>query len=584
MKYFKTTIVVVSSICLCSAVFSQDRDKFTRKLQSAIDSALQRDQLTAWVFFTDKGPDISRRLEVEESKLSPRNRKRRLRHRRSRLVDQFDLPVSVRYREHVARLSSRVRHTSRWLNAVSVHATPSQLAELAHLEFVAKIDIVHRGKVIHPVHQKEPAPKLSSVHSSQALDYGPSLGQNLQINVPSLHEKGLDGTGVIIAMLDAGFNFLEHDALDHLNILATRDFVNGDNNVDDQPGQMGVGNHGSWTLGVIAGFQEGQLIGPAYGASFILAKTENTDFERHVEEDNWVAAAEWADSLGAEIISSSLGYRFGFTDGEAGYTADQMDGQTAISTIGAEIAASRGILVVNSAGNDGPSGLDDNTLGAPCDGENVLCVGAVTVGGKPTNFSSTGPTADGRTKPEVFAMGSLVLTVDHTRPGSYLNLNGTSFSCPLVAGTAALLLEAFPTATNSLLITILKETANNASDPDNDLGWGVIDGAAAFERLDKLISSPMVERFALLPAFPNPFNSLTTIPYDLPADSHVELKIFNMLGQEIVTLVDKEQRADHYEIPWNGRDKDRVEVSTGLYVYRVRTSTRVESGRVLFLK
>ena len=284
-------------------------------------------------------------------------------------------------------------------------ATAEDLSKISEFPFVSKIARIHQYTAPLPLPADEKITQEKfSLNKTFSIDYGQSFTQNNMINVPLMHDLGLSGQGVIIAMLDAGFNNLQHEALDHLDIAAIWDFVNGDENVSDEAGQEGNGDHGTFTLSGIGGFHEGQLVGPAYNATYLLAKTENTLSERHVEEDNWVAAAEWADSLGADIISSSLGYR-DFDAGEGDYTSADMDGQTAIATIGAEIAASRGILVVNSAGNEGTATPGENTISAPADGFNVLTVGAVRSTGNRAGFSSMGPTADGRFKTGCYGIG-----------------------------------------------------------------------------------------------------------------------------------------------------------------------------------
>jgi len=225
------------------------------------------------------------------------------------------------------------------------------------------------------------------------------------------------------------------------------------------------------------GLQEGQLIGPAFGADFILAKTENTDSETPVEEDNWAAAAEWAESLGADVISSSLGY-LEYDSPFPSYTFRDMNGQTALSTRAAEMAAERGVVVVNSAGN---SGFDNahNTLGAPADGAHVLAIGAVDPRGARASFSSVGPSADGRIKPDFAAQGVSVKVASPGTVSAYGTANGTSFSCPLTAGVVALLLQVNPAASPDDVAGVLRATASRAGIPDNLLGWGIINAGVA---------------------------------------------------------------------------------------------------------
>ncbi len=379
-------------------------------------------------------------------------------------------------------------------------------------------------------------------------------------------------------MLDAGFNNLQHEAFQQLTVLHTWDFVNNDSVVSDEPGQMGSGNHGTYTLSTLAGFKEGQLIGPAFGAGFLLAKTENTDSERHIEEDNWVAGAEWADSLGADIISSSLGY-LDFDAGEGDYTWEDMDGNTTIVTIGADIAASRGILVVNSAGNEGSATPPQNTLVAPADGDSVLAVGAVTSGGLRAPFSSMGPTADGRIKPDVMARGVATYCASPNQPNEYVTVSGTSLSCPLVAGAAALVLQASPGITNMQIIDALHQTASQANTPDNQYGWGIIN---AYEAATLFSGLPDEDNFPttleLYPVYPNPFNSTTTIRFFLPETSNFRVDIFNLRGQRVTTL--REGVKNGFDIfRW-----DASAYSSGIYFIVLSANGRQKAQKAVLVK
>jgi len=440
----------------------------------------ENSRFTVWVYFKDKGPNLDRKLSEVRSALRTETLIRRLRHCSwAEVVDQMDVPVEENYVNGIRPYSLRVRHASKWLNALSVETTAAHITAMANLPFVARIEEVAKHRFKEPPLEETPStPELQSTVTSHLFDYGPAYAQLAQAGVPPLHDIGLSGHGVIIALLDSGFNNLSHQALTHLRVLGTWDFVNNDPNVADEPGQMGSGDHGAQTLGVIAGFYPGKIIGPAFGANFLLAKTENTEWERHIEEDHWIAGVEWAENLGARIISSSLGYRSDFTHGEADYTWQNMDGETTVVTRGANIAASRGVLIINSAGNEGAAKPPENTLVAPADSFWVLAVGAVDAAGLRTNFSSVGPTADGRLKPDVMAMGRSVYTISPNKVDGYAYVSGTSFSCPLTAGAAALIIEANPTWTNQDIILALKQSATKSSSPDNFMGWGII---AAFK-------------------------------------------------------------------------------------------------------
>jgi subtilisin family serine protease len=230
-------------------------------------------------------------------------------------------------------------------------------------------------------------------------------------------------------------------------------------------------------LSVLGGYAEGELVGPAFAATFLLAKTEDTESETPVEEDNWAAAAEWAEAAGADVISSSLGY-LGFDSPFADYSFQDMDGETAVTTIAAEMAAERGVVVLVAAGNAGFH-PEHNTLGAPADGKLVLSIGAVDSFGLRADFSSVGRTADGRIKPDVMAQGVLVKGVDPATRDQYVLANGTSFSCPLAAGVAALVLQAHADWSVARVRSSMRSTAERRVRPNRLMGWGIINALKA---------------------------------------------------------------------------------------------------------
>ena len=501
-----TAVVAVSMALLGAGAPSAGPAERTLLLAAALEER-PGEAHKVWVFFRDKGTDTAAGLAAAESALTLRARGRRALRGDTRGVAFEDVPLVRAYADAVAARVTRVRHEVPWVNAMSVEATAEQVAAIEALPFVARVDLVRgyrarreedlfgraQGQSDAPGtdapgdHCKRtctvaPGAPSPAPPAPTTLDYGPSAGQLNQIDVPAAHQMGLHGEGVIVAVLDAGFDTLSHEAFASMSIADRHDFVNGDDDVGNGR-DKGEGSHGTETLSVLGGFSPGHLIGPAFNATFLLAKTEDTTSETPVEEDNWAAAAEWAEARGADVISSSLGY-LTFDPGFKSYTFADMDGRTAISTRAADLAAARGVVVVNSAGNEGLN-TQHNTLGAPADGRLVLSIGAVTSAGQRTSFSSVGPTADGRIKPDVAAQGSGVVAAAPGAPRSYTSVSGTSFSCPLTAGVVALVLQARPSATVTQVEDAVRSTASQAARPDNLLGWGIVDAARAVQAIGR---------------------------------------------------------------------------------------------------
>ena len=470
----RTLLAVLCGVLMTAAAPTQDLP-LTPWLQAALRQARSSDRHTVWIYLRDKASP------ADSATVSSRARWRRAARGSVRATAIEDAPVDRRYAQQIRALVAQVRHESRWLNAVSAVATPAQVQSVAALPFVARVDLVRRYRRLRdeptePIDSRArvPSGQQSLLARSTLLDYGTSFEQLAQIRVPELHDRGLTGKGVVVAVFDSGFPNLSHEAFERMNIIAERDFVDGVDSV-----RASVHSHGMATLSTIGGMREGQLVGPAFGASFMLAVTEDARSETPVEEDNWAAAAEWAERAGADIISSSLGY-LDFDLPFTSYTERDMDGATAVTTKAAAMAAERGVVVVNSGGNGGFR-LDANTLGAPADGRRVIAVGAVDQFGARASFSSVGPTADGRLKPDVAARGVRVKVASTLSTTAYSLASGTSFSCPLTAGVVALLLEAHPTYSVDQVIFALRATASQSASPDNLLGWGIVDAVRAID-------------------------------------------------------------------------------------------------------
>lgn len=440
----------------------------------------QRNSETArvWLFFTDKGVNNQAELAQKAAglEISEKNKSRRAKTGINSIV-LADLPVRSDYVDRARLMGAKLRRVSRWLNAASYDIPIDQLSKFEALPFVAEIRPVARYKNTGLIDSAEKESIFTSNDNesglADVLDYGYAYEQVAQINVPAMHQKGYTGQGVTLAILDTGFRKSHEAFANHYlegRVLAEYDFINDDANTANQAGDVSTQwGHGTEVWSVTGGYMPGTLVGPAYKANFLLAKTEDNAGEYQGEEDNWVAAMEWADSLGADVLTSSLGYL-------DWYTISDYDGVTAVTTIAANTAVDLGIVVCISMGNEGASAT---SLTPPADAFDIISVGAVKLTGYIASFSSRGPTFDGRTKPEVCALGVDDACANYTADNTYTYSNGTSFACPLVAGIACLLVEAHPTFSPQLIRQSLMETASRADAPDNTYGWGIANGNAA---------------------------------------------------------------------------------------------------------
>jgi serine protease AprX len=447
-----------------------------------------------WIIFKDKGKFSyedkitvgSEAYNTGLATISDRAVQRRLKVLpEENLIDFGDLPLEENYINKIEKLGINLIAKSKWFNGVSAYLTKDQLEKVKKLDFVLHIKLVN--KLI-----KQDIVSLAPIECGEyydneifsfkdiknVLNYGKSFDQMNQIDVPKVHNLGITGKGVLVASLDDGFDWKNHEALKELKVIAEYDFINKDENTFNEENQkyedsQDQSGHGTGTFSSMAGYKEGKLIGPAFNSEFILAKTEYTSSETPMEEDFWLEAAEWVEGKGVDIITTSLIYKeFDKPYTANSYKYEDYDGKTAVTSIAASRCAYLGIVVLSALGNYNQTAIP--SLGSPSDADSIISVGAVLSDGNIASFSSNGPTSDGRIKPDVLAMGVNVYTASKVRSDKYEFSNGTSFSAPITAGVCALILSAHPELTPIQVREALRMTANNSATSNNIMGWGII--------------------------------------------------------------------------------------------------------------
>jgi serine protease AprX len=509
--------------------------------------------------------------------------------------------VSAALIENISRSGVNIRTVSRYFNAVSVEyeGNAETLSKIPGVREVCPVLSLFRMQressfnflkkdIFSSSMKEEGLPSHSSLilHPSLSADsvsrYGFTYDELKMLDIPAVHNRGYSGKGILVGILDTGFDKVTSTGcLKNAIIVHTRNFVRGGEDVSGD-------YHGSYVLACLGGMLDGEYYGPAYGASFLLAVTDNVSTETHADEDRWIAGVEWCDSLGAKLISSSLVYNE-FDNPADNYTKQDMNGRTSIVARGAEIAVSRGILIVNAAGNEGANSW--GIITTPGDAEHVIAVGAVSIvkAGDPiiAAFSSRGPTADGRIKPDVVAPGQGVYVPSLGTTGFYTTTSGTSLSTPLISGLCALLLEAHPSWTPARIMAALKASARNLGNPgpDNIYGWGLPDALKALDYSPTVVAlnqSGDFEKpgfFHLLNPYPNPFNATVTIPFSLDFREKVRIDIFDITGRLVSTVWNQPCVPGRHEIRFNGDG-----CASGVYFVRAAAGRRVEAKRIVMVK
>jgi hypothetical protein len=481
-------------------------------------------------------------------------------------ITSQDFPVNKTYIDSIVKLGASMHVTSRWMNSAVFYTDSVNFPEkVANISFVSNCKLVYKKDGKKSVLSQN---KFKSISGNEI--YGNSYTQIAMCNAQKLHQKGFKGKGIQIAVLDGGFhNVNTMECFDSLyannRILGSWDFVSHNSNVFDDH------THGMGVLSIMGGNLPGQLMGTAPEASYYLFRTENVYSEYPIEGENWIAAAERADSAGVDIITASLGYG-SFDDETMSYTYSDMDGKTTRITKGAEIAFSKGIFLVNSAGNEGTSTW--HYITAPSDGEHVLCVGAVAANKIIAPFSSRGPSADNRVKPDVTAMGmgTALIYAD----GTVGSGNGTSYSCPVMAGMIACLLQALPEKSNIEILNLVREISDRYDTPDNDYGYGIPD----FSKLSFLIDSSNYNKESddnIVAAYPNPFVDKIKLNLFINKSQTIKIVLYNNFGEKVY-YTEKHFLSDSYNLVILG---DLPKLQRGFYFLSVYTEQKILSAKIV---
>ncbi|TDP01460.1 S8 family serine peptidase [Flavobacterium sp. 245] len=477
-------------------------------------------QEDAWVYFKDK-PSSQSFLAKPSDMLTQRSLTRRT--AQNIALDLTDVPIEKNYITQIKSSTGiTVLAKSKWLNALHIRGTQTNVSALKSLSFVDKVTFTNRtlntaGKRVNANNTVQINKKLKTTID---YAYGNAANQIQMLNGQALHKQNYTGAGKVIAVLDAGFPGVDtaqpfQNLQTNNRILGGYDFVNRNSNFytgDD---------HGTLVLSTMGGYMENALIGTAPEASYYLFITENDASENPIEESLWVEAAEKADSLGVDIITTSLGY-FGFDKAGESHTYSDMNGSTTFISRGAEIAFSKGIIVLASAGNEGRT--SEPHIGAPADAVSVLTVGSVTSAKVKSDFSSIGPSFDNRVKPDIMAQGTATAISDPS--GNIGTANGTSFSCPVMAGLVACLWQAFPSKTNKEIRQMILQSSDRYTTPDFNYGYGIPNFGANLGVNDFVLSSTFS-------VFPNP--AKTTISFQFPEENYTaSVVIYSLLGQKLI--------------------------------------------------
>ncbi len=522
-------------------------------------SSLAFAQEDAWVYFSNK-PSAASFLANPLTMLTQRSLDRRT--AQGIALDYTDVPIEQTYIDQITAASGiQVMAKSKWLNCLHIRGEVNDINVLTAFTFVDHIRFADASLNAKHSNIKSFKPVNKQLDVQVNYNYGGSANQVQMLKVDWLHQHNYIGTGKIIAVLDAGFPGV--DTAQPFQQLQTNNAILGGYDYVNKNANFYTGfSHGTMVLSTMGGYVDGQLVGTAPNAQYYLFITEDVNSENPVEESNWVEAAEEADRLGVDVITSSLGY-FAFDNPNYGHTYEDMTGNAAFASQGANIAFTKGIVVVASAGNDGQT--SEPHVGVPAEATNVLAIGAVQSNRSYALFSSIGPSFDGRIKPDVMAQG---LNATLSTPNGMITQNsGTSFSGPIIAGSIASFWQAVPNLTNQQVVNFVKQSSDRYANPDNQYGYGIPNFQLAYNTAMLDVFTTDKSRFLI---YPNPSNDAVTVSFPNGIEA-VEMTLFTTLGQVVLK---KNISQSVSKLSLEG-------LNTGVYLYKIESESFSQSGKII---
>ena len=479
-------------------------------------------------------------------------------------IDERDVPINENYVTQIKNASGiTVLSKSKWMNCVYIIGSQSNIEALLDLPFVTNVEYADTSLNLFPGAPIENKFALEEANQRINYNYGSAANQIEMLSGDYLHELDYTGEGMIVAVLDAGFPSIDTNPgfqkmRDENRILGTYDFEARTENVD------GTSSHGFNTSSDIGGFLQDEFVGTAPQASFYFFVTEYTPTETPAEEAWWVEALERSDSLGVDVVNTSLGYRV-FDNPNYDYSYEDLNGQTTFSARGANIAFDKGMILVTSAGNGGNSSFP--TVGTPGDSPGTLTVGAVNSNGNYVAFSSIGPTVDGRVKPDVMAQGAIAAVIN--TGGNVDFSSGTSFSSPIMAGVITCLWQSRPEVPNGHIMQIVRESANLYNNPTDQMGYGIPNFENAYAALQELGFEDefLMSNFAL---YPNPVTSKINISFP-EGISNCTFTIYSILGNKVLST----------EISRNLNSVNIESLNSGMYIASINSNNKQISFKII---